>query len=210
MTERPLLFPKAFPSSSLDVARRFRGYLPHVEGARRVYFVTFRLADSLPREVLDELREERRLRRIETPAAGDIAKRLSDSTAKKVERMLDRGSGACHLRQPEIGKMVASAICRFDGERYQLHAWCVMPNHVHAVVEPMGAWKLARILHAWKSFTAHKANAILRNGGEFWQREYYDRMLRNGREFLRAVEYVAKNPEKAGLRDWPWVWSCLS
>ncbi len=106
--------------------------------------------------------------------------------------------------------MVASAIRHFDGQRYRLYAWCVMPNHVHAVLEPLGAWKLAQILHSWKSFTAHEANRLLKRSGEFWQREYYDRMLRDGREFLRAVEYVGNNPLKAGLRDWPWAWTYWS
>ena len=105
--------------------------------------------------------------------------------------------------------MVASAIRHFDGDRYRLFAWCVMPNHVHAVLQPLGTWNLAQILHSWKSFTAQRANALLNRSGAFWQREYYDRMLRDGKEFLRAVEYVGRNPEKAGLNDWPWVWTCL-
>jgi REP element-mobilizing transposase RayT len=106
--------------------------------------------------------------------------------------------------------MVASAIRYFDGQRYRLYAWCVMPNHVHAVLQPLGGWRLAQILHSWKSFTAKRANVLLNRDGEFWQREYYDRMLRDEREFLRAVRYVGDNPVKAGLRDWPWVWTYLA
>ena len=234
------IVPNAFPCGSEDIDRRYRGYLPHLEGRRRCYFVTFRLADSLPREVQERLRERRaaksRQRRVGTArtrtgetrpapfgcaqgkrdahpssgragATGDVG--AAGVTARIIEEALDHGSGACHLRRGDVAGIVASAIRHFDGERYRLYAWCVMPNHVHVVLEPLGDWKLAQILHSWKSFTAHRANRLLRRSGEFWQREYYDRMLRDGREFLRAVAYVAENPRKAGLRNWPWVWTYL-
>ena len=80
-----------------------------------------------------------------------------------------------------------------------------MPNHVHVVVQPLGAHQLARIVHSWKSFTAHGANRLFSVQGAFWEREYYDHLIRDERDFRHALEYVAGNPLKANLPDWPWV-----
>ncbi len=80
-----------------------------------------------------------------------------------------------------------------------------MPNHVHVVFQPLAGHGLADILHSWKSFTAKKANRLLGRLGEFWQREYYDHLIRDGEEFQRIVRYVGENPRRAGLRNWPWV-----
>lgn len=216
MTVRSNAVSNAFPWGSDDVERRYRGYLPHLEGPNRVYFVTFRLADSLPEEVRAKLKARKaNIRRRQAANEAAIPKvsrgpaRDAGVTAREIEDTLDRGTGACHLRRADVAEIVASAIRHFDGQRYRLYAWCVMPNHVHAVVHPLPGWKLAQILHSWKCYTAHKANGVLRRSGEFWQREYYDRMLRDGGEFLRAVEYVANNPAKAGMNNWPWMWTFL-
>jgi REP element-mobilizing transposase RayT len=103
--------------------------------------------------------------------------------------------------------VVVDALKKFDGSRYRLFAWSVMPNHVHVLFQTVGEIPLAEILHSWKSYSAKMGNRILGRGGEFWQREYYDRLIRNQDEFDRALRYVAENPEKAGLKDWPWVWT---
>jgi putative transposase len=102
--------------------------------------------------------------------------------------------------------MVARALQFFDGERYRQFAWSVMPNHVHAVFKSLPNWPLAKILHSWKSFTAKEANKILAWAGDFWEPEYYDRLIRDDHEFYHYIEYVASNPKRAGLRDWKWVW----
>jgi REP element-mobilizing transposase RayT len=93
----------------------------------------------------------------------------------------------------------------FACDRYRLFAWCVMPNHVHAIMQPHREWTLASILHSWKSFTAIKANRLLKRTGPFWQEEYYDHIVRRGEDFTRIIRYVLENPAKAGLRNWPWV-----
>jgi REP element-mobilizing transposase RayT len=80
-----------------------------------------------------------------------------------------------------------------------------MPNHVHALFRIHEGHRLAKILHAWKSFSATKANRLLRRSGEFWQREYYDHLIRSEDEFYRVVNYIAENPNRAGLRNWRWV-----
>jgi len=119
--------------------------------------------------------------------------------------MLDAGHGPKHLARPEIAGMIASSLRAFDGTRYKLFAWCVMPNHVHVVFRPFADLSLAGILHSWKSFTARTAQRKFGLCGSFWQREYYDHLIRDEEQFLRAVRYVAENPAKSGLVDWRWV-----
>ena len=101
---------------------------------------------------------------------------------------------------------MAVALRFWDGKRYRLLAWCVMPNHVHVVCRLLPGQDLSKVLHGWKSFTARKANETLGRKGAFWQREYYDRLIRDGGELERAVRYVVMNPERARLKGWRWVW----
>jgi REP element-mobilizing transposase RayT len=200
-----------------------RGYLPHVkrEGAR--YFVTFRLADSLPKEVLLRYQSERAegLRRFH--AAQHTAKRLGTAPPKpqmleeierdyfrKLETYLDKGQGECWLKRPDIAVLVANAFRFFDGERYRLDAWVVMPNHVHLVLWPMPNHTLSEIVQSLKRFTAREANKTLkRTGNTFWQPEPYDHWIRDDEEHARCCRYVVNNPVKARLCVSPeqWKWS---
>jgi REP-associated tyrosine transposase len=104
--------------------------------------------------------------------------------------------------------MAATALKHWDGERYRLLAWCVMPNHVHVVFRLLPGEGLAAILSSWKSYTAKEANRILGRTGKFWEREYWDRLIRSEDHLERAIAYVESNPGKAGLWDWPWVSRC--
>ena len=126
---------------------------------------------------------------------------------------LDRGLGECWLKDPRVARLVVTALRYFDKKRYNLDAWCVMPNHVHVVVRPIAPsdsalYLLGSIVHSWKSYTAKQANKILRRSGEFWQREYYDHLIRDEEEFWHFIEYTLENPVKAGLcrrwEEWPW------
>jgi len=111
-------------------------------------------------------------------------------------------------KRPEIARLVEGALLHFDTMRYRLLAWCTMPNHVHALIETQQGFPLAEILHSWKSYTGTQANKLLRRRGEFWQREYLDRFVRNAQHYLAVVAYIEDNPVKAGLAkvktDWPW------
>jgi REP element-mobilizing transposase RayT len=181
---------------------RSRGYLPHWEQTNQTYFVTFRLHDSLPAEVLANAHKQPSPQKLDDR---QTHKRFSVA----IERSLNAGHGACYMKKPEIASLVAQAIKQFDGQRYHLSAWCVMPNHIHVVIRPFVSWKLPSIIHSWKSFTANRANRLLGRSGPFWQREYYDHLVRNGEEYIRVVNYVTENPMKAGLRDWGWTGVCL-
>lgn len=189
---------------------RWRGYLPHLESSQPTYFVTFRLADSLPLAVVAQLREERQLlwktsRAVTESASAQVRLESLRTLLRKTERWLDRGVGACYMRDPQIAGIVADAMLHFRGTRYRLRAWCVMPNHVHAVFSPVGGYSLATIVQSWKSFSALAANQRLGRKGRFWQREYFDHLVRDEASLQRIVRYVRENPEKAGLRNWTWV-----
>lgn len=85
-----------------------------------------------------------------------------------------------------------------------------MPNHVHVVARLLPGADLASILKTWKQFSSKTANRLLGQSGRFWQREYYDRLIRDEQEYRRAIRYVVENPLKAGLQNWPWVWSAAA
>lgn len=193
-----------------EVRIRQRGRLPHWEKEAGLYFITFHLADSLPRQVLEKISERYRVleaaKRVGAHLLPDQKTLVAEYSPKKIEEYLDRGIGACSLRDPQIGELVANALRVWHGERYRLVAWCVMPNHVHVILRLFPGQELAATVRSWKTYTAKMANRILARAGTFWQREYYDRLIREEGEFDRAVEYVLSNPNRAGLVGWRWAW----
>lgn len=194
------------------IKKREGAYLPHWTRDGAAYAVTFRLGDSLPRQVLESWLFERRdivrtAEQMGRPLSEHEEKRLQQLHSERVETYLDAGHGACWLCQPAIAQLVADALRHFDGQRYRLHAWCVMPNHVHVIVEPLAGHELPQLLHSWKSFTAKAANRLLGRTGEFWQEEYYDHLIRDEEDYAHALRYLLENPAAAGLSHWQWVWS---
>ncbi|MHB8522608.1 MAG: REP-associated tyrosine transposase [Limisphaerales bacterium] len=171
-----------------------RGYLPHFDAPGTWQFITYRLADSISVELRREWEE---------------AMKLEDDREKfrRMELMLDRGLGACPLRQAGLAQMVQDNLWFHDGKAYRLLAWVVMPNHLHILAE---MWKpLGVVLRNWKSYSGSEANKILGTAGDtFWQADYFDRYIRDQEHYRRAVTYIENNPVKAGLVrepvQWPW------
>jgi len=126
---------------------------------------------------------------------------------KRIELYLDQGYGECHLKNPRVAESVQNSLLFFDGERYRLTAWVVMPNHTHALMTPCAGYELSSVLHSLKSYTANEANKILRRSGQFWQPESFDRWIRDADHFTRVISYIENNPVKARLcatpEDWP-------
>jgi REP element-mobilizing transposase RayT len=176
-----------------------RGYLPHWDHPGMIQSINFRLGDSMPGNVIEQWKVGLELHP-DNQRAVELRRRIED--------YLDAGHGACWLRRPEIAQLVEGALFHHDGERYRLLAWCIMPNHVHALVETRDGFPLGGLLHSWKSFTSHEANQLLHRSGEFWQREYLDRYVRNAEHYEKVVAYIEENPVKSGLAkvktDWPW------
>ena len=192
---------------------RDRGHLPHWEKESATYFVTFRLAGSLPKSVFERIESEKTAT---IRAADQLRRKLSADETKKLQRLsaiiiehsLDQGFGECLLNNYTVAEQVRTTLLHFNERRYRTFAWCVMPNHVHVVFKSFPGHTLSEIVHSWKSFTAKSANRILGRTGPFWEREYYDHLVRNQSELERAIRYVGQNPEKAHLRNWKWVWVC--
>lgn len=207
---------KSESANLLKTGIHTRGYLPHVKREGASYFVTFRLADSLPKEVLLQLEREKagRLQRFFAAktagqATDDSEEEIKRDLQRKIERHLDKGTGACHFRKPESADLMLQTLLHFHEDRYLLHEWVVMPNHVHVIVWPMPNHLLSDILKSWKQFTSRRAKKNLALGEEpFWQRESYDHWIRNDQEQSRIAAYIRNNPIKAGLcprpEDWKW------
>jgi REP element-mobilizing transposase RayT len=180
------------------IHRHKRGYLPHYDSGVLTQFVTFRLADSLPTDILKSLQLKFRRKQI-----------TEVEYYRAIEHALDVGTGENFLARPEIALLVSRAVVHFNGERYELIAWVVMPNHVHLLFRVLGRYTLSQVVHSIKSFTSSQANGLLGRNGRFWSADYFDRFIRDRVHLSRVKQYIENNPVKAGLCDRPdeWPWS---
>jgi leucyl-tRNA synthetase/REP element-mobilizing transposase RayT len=177
--------------------------LPHWQQDSKLYFVTWRLADSLPAEKLNEWTNERNawLTHNPEPWTDTIEQEYHEKFSQSIDQWLDAGSGECVLKDPTIAKIVSDALLDFDGDRYLIDSFVVMPNHVHAMFRLAPGIKLEDVLQSWKSFTAKSINKVLGLEGTLWQREYWDRMVRDADHRANILDYIAKNPERAKLNE---------
>jgi putative DNA methylase len=175
-----------------------RGYLPHLDAGDIVQMVTYRLADSFPHKLLLAWQDE---------LAHLPENEAAVERHRRIERYIDGGLGVAWLRDTRIAQLVQENLLHFDGDRYRLHAWVIMPNHVHVLLTSAPSQSLPSIVHAWKSYSAHSANRLLGRRGDFWRRDYYDRYIRDDRHYAAVVAYIEANPVKASLcahaREWP-------
>jgi putative transposase len=171
-----------------------RGYLPHFDAPNVTQFVTFVLHDAFPVTRRREwepilLEPDESLRR------------------RRLEAWLDRGHGECWLGRAAIADAVEQLLLEEDGNSFRMRAWVLMPNHVHLVVD---VWQvpLSKLLNHWKGRAAYQANRFLGRQGHFWQKEYFETLIRDERHLRQAVRYTENNPAKAGLvrdpNDWRW------
>ena len=174
-----------------------RGYLPHYDDGASLQAITYRLSDSLPAAVVAKLEEQ---------ALDDEKRRV------EIEHYLDAGHGCCILRQPVCAEAVLENWRHFDETHYRLHAWVVMPNHVHVLIAPLAGAVISEIVQSWKSYTAKKILSHCAPGtfaqNHVWQPDYYDRFMRSEHHYASTVDYIHQNPVEAGLvaraEDWPW------
>ncbi|MFW5732981.1 MAG: valine--tRNA ligase [Planctomycetota bacterium] len=191
------------------LSKRNGAYLPHWTKPGGIYAVTFRLADSVPAGRLEGYRIERESilerassqnRELTKNEKEDLVKLYSE----KIESYLDAGHGECYLARDAVAEMVTASLKHFEGERYDLLAWCIMPNHVHLVIRPRDGFDLQEIMHSLKSYSANRANEILGREGTFWQAEYYDHLIRDEKDLAHCITYAVGNPESCGLENWFW------
>mgnify|MGYP002624265700 CR=1 FL=1 len=219
----------ATQSFNRDPPASFRGFhddlpitfyhrnLPHWRQDGAHYFVTFRLADSLPQSKLNELKSLRRAFFASMGIAGRRTDRRSvllptDEATKKweeftrqqmqrVEKWLDQGMGSCVLKRPELSSIVTDALHHFDNDRYELCCYVVMPNHVHLILKPLqpDVHPLEKLLQSRKRQSAYQINLALHQTGQLWQEESFDRIIRDPDHLYQCIEYIGDNPRRAGL-----------
>lgn len=186
-----------------------RGYLPHFDSPVHTQHVTVHLADSLPQSAID---------RIDQMIESLPDQERTIERRKRLHEWIDAGHGSCILRESEFAQIVEGALHYFDGERYRLFAWVVMPNHFHVLFQPMGGWLMSETVASWKRFTATEIKkklrarqesgdpgtvAFLSGNAPIWPRDYWDRYIRNEKHFHDVIDYIHNNPFKAKLCQSP-------
>lgn len=191
------------PVEQTAALRTFRRRLPHWEQDSRIYFITFRLADSIAQEKLAQWQEELELWRKQQPAPSSqtIESERSRLYHERQQEWLDKGYGSCVLKNHEIAEIVEQTLLHFDGERYRLGDYVIMPNHVHLIVEPFHEHQLSELLHSWKSFSAQQINKQLGQKGAVWMDESFDHIIRRETSFVKFRNYIQDNPKNAFLKQ---------
>lgn len=201
----------------------FRRNLPHWQPLGATFFITYRLAGTLPESVINELkREHRRLQLLPREpeySVNDWKLRVEKKMFAVWDEYLDKNRSVEWLLEPRISKIVQDNLYYHAGKKYSLWAYFIMPNHVHVVLQPNEAndkkaqyesGSLSAILHSLRSYTAKEANKVLDRKGTFWQSEAYDHLVRDNNELQRIIYYVENNPVRAGLVRNPEDWQYSS
>ena len=189
--------------------------LPHWEQHQVCNFITFRTGDSLPASVYKPWLDRRDswlhsheinprnpdwhslLHLLEKEVQDEFHERFS----RQLQQYLDAGHGECVLRRSALSKIVADSLLYFDGDRYVMGDFIVMPNHVHVLTQFNEGTSLKKQCYSWKKFTAGKINEALGLKGHFWQGESYDHIVRSLDQFRFYQAYIAENPVKGKLRE---------
>ncbi len=206
-----------------------RRTLPHWYVPGAAHFVTYRLADTIPAHVIELMKEQcrSRLRGLDGKSGTSWQDRQREHKRffATLDRFLDQACKRNELALPQVAAVIRSNLHHHHGSKYHLLAYCVMPNHVHVLFQPIdvvcneenyvaldevecpdGQSPLARIMHSLKSYTANEANRILGRSGRFWQPESYDHWVRDDDELERIIDYIIYNPVNAGLVARPYEW----
>lgn len=198
------------PQDDLLIHDRLR---PHWSQAGAIVFVTFRTVDSIPQDVIKRWEREK-IRWLEQRGlliANDWKHSLNQLTAEDRvafnrefdrirEAFLDTCSGRCLLRRPEMAKIVSDALLHFDGSRYRMGDFVVMPNHVHLLAAFADEETMEKQFDSWLHYTAFRTNQRLGERGHFWQQEPFDHLVRSLEQYQYLRQYIADNPAKAGLK----------
>jgi REP element-mobilizing transposase RayT len=197
--------------------------LPHYHPIGYPLFITFRLAGSLPLEILTELKAQREfeLKACKNHRA-DERHKIEERHFGRYDNWLDQCDyGPRWLQVDNIAQIVSKEMHHLNGDRYQLLAYCIMPNHVHLLIESLvreraphqgksAKYPVTDTLRLLKGRTAHDCNLELKRNGSFWQHESYDHVVRDEKELDRIIRYILNNPVKAALvkewKNWPFTY----
>jgi putative transposase len=208
----------------------YRHNLPHWHPEGQIFFITFRLANSLPVQIIQDLQEqhEREKQAIHAKFGRSQQQEELYKLDKKYFGQFDAWLDRCVEESPRwladerVAQIVCEQIHALDGERYNLAAYCILHNHGHLLIDTSehsiapnhhgvtAPYPLADTLKRLKGHTARYCNQELKRSGSFWQHESYDHVVRNQGEYDRIVQYILNNPVKAGLiknwQDWKFTY----
>ena|GEM_PF-4549371 len=182
------------------------GNLPHFDQGGIFQAITYRLSDSLPQEYLKSLQAE---------LENHDSESMEADRRKEIEELLDRGHGSCVLKNKEYAEIVEKNWQHFNGVRYKLIAYVIMPNHVHIMINAYPGFELGKIIASWKGYSARRINKLNAGNAGFnnksqiagqtasasgvWQRGYWDRYIRDEKHFYQAIEYIKRNFNSGGV-----------
>jgi len=191
------------------------GCLPHFDQGCIFQVITYRLSDSLPQECLKTLQAE---------LESHDKEKMEEERRKEIEELLDRGHGSCVLKNKKCAEIIEENWQHFNGVRYKLIAYVIMPNHVHVLINAYQGFELGKIVASWKGYSARRINEFIGNAGsagrltgfknkiqnagqatgasvdgKLWQRGYWDRYIRDEKHFYQTIEYIKKNFNNGGV-----------
>ncbi|MGA0333691.1 MAG: transposase [Kiritimatiellia bacterium] len=185
-----------------DIHKTYRN-LPHWTRPGSIYWITFRLADSIPKNKLDAWHRKREhwLRLHPKPWNSKTWHDYQLEFGERYESWLDQGHGSCALARSDCREVVKQCLFRFQDQRLCIHDAVIMPNHVHVLLEPMQGQELSKLMQGIKGASSRNCNLILGRSGTFWMAESYDHIVRSEREYAHFIRYIRENPGRANLRD---------
>jgi len=185
----------------------YRRHLPHWRQEGATYAVTFRQADSIPQAQLQALKrwrviweEQHPEPRTETEWKGFV-----QEISSRTERWMDEGYGSCAFRESRFSEMMSNSLLHFQDQHHFTSCFVVMPNHIHAVIRPRPNFELEGCLKRIKRYVSRQVNKALHQEGAFWEEESYDRIIRDEEHLWNVVQYIGRNPGKAGIPIARWV-----
>ena len=175
------------------------GHLPHISERQKLYAVTFRLHDSMPQEIVKAY-----IDRYESEFGKDelFKSKREAMLYKKMMEYMDAGHGECLLKNKDVRHIVEDAFNYINNRMVIIHAYVIMPNHVHMVFETLNDISIQRVMHSLKRYTALEINRLLKRKGCVWQREYYDRLIRNNAHYFNAINYIHNNPRYCNASEY--------
>lgn len=187
--------------------RMYQRHLPHWRQDGATYAVTFRQADSIPQEQLRTLKRWRDVWEQQHPEPRSELewKRFAQEISNQTERWMDEGYGSCVFRQPKFSEMMSNSLLHFQNRHHFTSCFTVMANHVHAVIRPLTGFELEDCLQRIKQYVSLRVNQFLEREGALWEEESHDRIVRDEEHLWNVVQYIGRNPKKAGIPVAQWV-----
>ena len=176
--------------------------LPHWQQGEVIQFVTFRLADSMPRTKLRQWQEELAVWKAQHPEpwTDEIEREYHRKFTWRLEAWLDEGFGACPFTDPAKRGFLEQTLMHDHEKKAIHHAWVIMPNHVHLLFTPLAP--LEKLMQSWKGISSRRIAA-----GSIWQKNYRDTLIRDASHFGNAVRYIRRNPVKLPPGTFT-LWQC--